>query len=59
MLGTGISGDLREPAATAARAINDADATVVAVDVPSGFDADGGDHADNGVEADHVVTFTT
>ncbi|MWV39745.1 NAD(P)H-hydrate dehydratase [Natrialba sp. INN-245] len=57
MLGTGISGDLREPAATAARAINDADATVVAVDVPSGFDADGGDHADNRVEADHVVTF--
>ncbi|MCU4925566.1 NAD(P)H-hydrate dehydratase [Halobacteria archaeon AArc-dxtr1] len=57
MLGTGISGDLREPAATAAAAINAADATVVAVDVPSGFDANAGDHADNGVEADHVVTF--
>ncbi|MFA9426518.1 NAD(P)H-hydrate dehydratase [Natronorubrum sp. A-ect3] len=57
MLGTGISGDLREPAATAAEAINAADATVVSVDVPSGFDADEGDHADNGVEADHVVTF--
>ncbi|MXV62430.1 NAD(P)H-hydrate dehydratase [Natronorubrum sp. JWXQ-INN-674] len=57
MLGTGISGDLREPAATAARAINESDATVVAVDVPSGFDADDGDHADNGVKADRVVTF--
>ncbi|SEP68018.1 NAD(P)H-hydrate dehydratase [Natrinema salaciae] len=57
MLGTGISGDLREPAATAAAAITEADATVVAVDVPSGFDADAGDHADNGVEADRVVTF--
>ncbi|MFA9416618.1 NAD(P)H-hydrate dehydratase [Natrinema sp. HArc-T2] len=57
MLGTGISGDLREPAATAAAAINTADATVVSVDVPSGFDADGGDHASNGVEADRVVTF--
>ncbi|WP_254769341.1 NAD(P)H-hydrate dehydratase [Salinilacihabitans rarus] len=57
MLGTGISGDLREPAATAARAINEADATVVAVDVPSGFDADAGEHAKNGVEADRVVTF--
>ncbi|QSW99476.1 NAD(P)H-hydrate dehydratase [Haloterrigena alkaliphila] len=57
MLGTGISGDLREPAATAAEAINAADATVVAVDVPSGFDADGGDHAANCVEADRVVTF--
>ena len=57
MLGTGISGDLREPAATAAEAINAADATVVAVDVPSGFDADAGDHADNSVEADRIVTF--
>ncbi|ELY82686.1 bifunctional ADP-dependent NAD(P)H-hydrate dehydratase/NAD(P)H-hydrate epimerase [Natrinema gari] len=57
MLGTGLSGDLREPAATAAAEINAADATVVAVDVPSGFDADGGDHAANGVEADRVVTF--
>ncbi|QLG48639.1 NAD(P)H-hydrate dehydratase [Natrinema halophilum] len=57
MLGTGISGDLREPAATAAWAINEADATVVAVDVPSGFDADQGDHAENRIEADHVVTF--
>ncbi|MFC4990175.1 NAD(P)H-hydrate dehydratase [Saliphagus infecundisoli] len=57
MLGTGISGELREPAATAAREINAADATVVSVDVPSGFDADEGESADNGVEADHVVTF--
>ncbi len=57
MLGTGISGDLREPVATAAEAIDGADATVVAVDVPSGFDADGGDHAENRVEADRVVTF--
>ncbi|WP_252698323.1 NAD(P)H-hydrate dehydratase [Natronosalvus vescus] len=57
MLGTGISGELREPAATAARQINESSATVVSVDVPSGFDADGGDHAVNGVDADHVVTF--
>ncbi|ELY53072.1 carbohydrate kinase [Natronococcus jeotgali DSM 18795] len=57
MLGTGISGELREPAATAAEAINAADATVVAVDVPSGFDADAGAVADNAVEADRVVTF--
>ncbi|NKE36484.1 NAD(P)H-hydrate dehydratase [Natronococcus sp. JC468] len=57
MLGTGISGELREPAATAAEAINAADATVVAVDVPSGFDANGGAVADNAVEADRVVTF--
>jgi len=57
MLGTGISGPLREPEATAAQEINDADATVVSVDVPSGLDAETGDLADNAVEADHVVTF--
>jgi len=57
MLGTGISGDLREPAATAAAAINDSDATVISVDVPSGLDTETGDLADNAVEPDHVVTF--
>ncbi|MFB6179398.1 MAG: NAD(P)H-hydrate dehydratase [Halorientalis sp.] len=57
MLGTGVTGALREPEATAARRINDADATVVAVDVPSGVNADTGEAAGAAVEADHVVTF--
>jgi NAD(P)H-hydrate epimerase len=57
MLGTGVTGALREPEATAARAINAAGATVVAVDVPSGVDADTGDADGIAVEADHVVTF--
>ncbi|SDM75173.1 NAD(P)H-hydrate epimerase [Halogranum gelatinilyticum] len=57
MLGTGITGSLREPEATAARAINDSDALVVAVDVPSGVDANTGEAAAGAVEADHVVTF--
>jgi len=57
MLGTGISGRLREPAATAAAALNASDATVVSVDVPSGLDCETGVLADNAVEADHVVTF--
>ena len=57
MLGTGIAGDLREPAATAAAAIDEADATVVAVDVPSGLDAETGATAPGAVTADHVVTF--
>jgi len=34
MLDTGISGDLREPARTAAEAINDHEATFLSVDVP-------------------------
>jgi len=42
IVGTGVTGALREPAATAARTISTADAPVVAVDVPSGVDADTG-----------------
>ena len=57
MLGTGVTGALREPEATAARVINASDATVLAVDVPSGVDADTGEAAGVAVDADHVVTF--
>ncbi|WP_058995441.1 bifunctional ADP-dependent NAD(P)H-hydrate dehydratase/NAD(P)H-hydrate epimerase [Haloarcula sp. CBA1127] len=57
MLGTGIDGDLREPAATAAQAMNESGATVLSVDVPSGLDAETGRLAENAVDADHVVTF--
>jgi NAD(P)H-hydrate epimerase len=57
MLGTGITGDLREPEASVARAINDAAAPVLAVDVPSGVDADSGAPGANAVDAEHVVTF--
>ncbi|WP_459192494.1 NAD(P)H-hydrate dehydratase [Halosimplex sp. J119] len=57
MLGTGISGDLREPERTAAAAINDSDAAVVSVDVPSGMNAETGELAETAVDADHVVTF--
>ena len=57
MLGTGISGALREPAATAAGAIDDSDATVVSVDVPSGLDAGTGTLPAGAVHPDRVVTF--
>jgi len=57
MLGTGVRGSLRQPAASAARGMNDGDAPVLSVDVPSGLDADTGELAANAVEADHVVTF--
>jgi NAD(P)H-hydrate epimerase len=57
MLGTGIQGSLREPAASAAHAMNDSDVPVLSVDVPSGLDADAGEIAANAVDPDHVVTF--
>jgi NAD(P)H-hydrate epimerase len=57
MLGTGVTGALREPERSAAAAINESGATVVAVDVPSGVDADTGEADDVAVDADRVVTF--
>ncbi|MCG1003408.1 MULTISPECIES: bifunctional ADP-dependent NAD(P)H-hydrate dehydratase/NAD(P)H-hydrate epimerase [Halobacterium] len=57
VLGTGVSGAPREPEASAIEAINDADAPAVAVDVPSGMDADTGETPGVAVDADRVVTF--
>ncbi|SDY42033.1 NAD(P)H-hydrate dehydratase [Halopenitus persicus] len=69
MLGTGVSGPLREPERTVAKRITEAasstasDATVIAVDVPSGVDADTGEVAAGpdgehvAVAADRIVTF--
>jgi len=57
MLGTGVTGALREPAATAASAINDASAPVLSVDVPSGLNAETGKHPEGAVDPDEVVTF--
>ncbi|MCF2241555.1 NAD(P)H-hydrate dehydratase [Halobacterium salinarum] len=57
LLGTGISGPPREPEATAIERINATDAPTVAVDVPSGLDADTGATPGSAVDADRVVTF--
>jgi ADP-dependent NAD(P)H-hydrate dehydratase / NAD(P)H-hydrate epimerase len=59
ILGTGFSGEPREPARSAITAINDAagDAVVFACDVPSGVDASTGEVADDAVRADATVTF--
>ena len=57
MLGTGITGPLREPERSVAQTLNDSGASVLAVDVPSGVDADTGAADGPAVEADHVVTF--
>jgi NAD(P)H-hydrate epimerase len=57
MLGTGVTGALREPEATAAGLLNETSAAVLSVDVPSGIDADTGAAEGVAVTADHVVTF--
>ncbi|HEX3978548.1 MAG TPA: NAD(P)H-hydrate dehydratase [Solirubrobacteraceae bacterium] len=58
ILGTGFSGEPREPARSAIAAINAAGAAVVcACDVPSGVDASTGEVDGDAVRADATVTF--
>jgi NAD(P)H-hydrate epimerase len=56
MLGTGVRGELREPFKSAIRVINESNAYVVAVDLPTGLDPDTGGYSDV-VKADLTVTF--
>ncbi|WP_288132375.1 NAD(P)H-hydrate dehydratase [Microbulbifer sp.] len=56
LLGTGFSGELRAPVDTAVAHINASAAPVLAVDIPSGLNADSG-AAGEAVQADLTVTF--
>ncbi|MDI1496006.1 MAG: NAD(P)H-hydrate epimerase [Cenarchaeum symbiont of Oopsacas minuta] len=57
ILGTGITGDIREPYASAISSINRSDALKLAIDVPSGLDPDTGRESNVVVKADMTVTF--
>ncbi|GIX29949.1 MAG: bifunctional NAD(P)H-hydrate repair enzyme [Porticoccaceae bacterium] len=57
LLGTGLKGPPREPFAAAIREINGSGLAVVAVDVPSGLDADAGRPLGEVVRAAVTVTF--
>ncbi len=56
IFGTGVHGKIHEPESTAIDLINESDAFVVSVDVPSGFDPDGCEF-EKCVHADLTVTF--
>jgi NAD(P)H-hydrate epimerase len=56
VLGTGIKGELREPAATAVRLMNELEAPVVAVDVPTGVNPTTGEVAGEAVRAEVTVS---
>jgi len=56
IFGTGIKGNIKEPESTAIDLINGSDAFVISVDVPSGFDPDGGKF-EKAVQADLTLTF--
>jgi NAD(P)H-hydrate epimerase len=57
ILGTGISGKIREPHASAIDLINKSKAFKLALDVPSGLDPDTGNTNDKCVKADLTITF--
>ncbi|MEA1985121.1 MAG: NAD(P)H-hydrate dehydratase [Euryarchaeota archaeon] len=56
ILGTGVKGHIREPESTLIDLINNSDAHVIAVDIPSGVDPDGGSF-EKAVHADVTLTF--
>jgi len=57
ILGTGISGEIREPHASAIAFINESIKNIVSVDVPSGLNPDTGETNQVCVKADMTVTF--
>lgn len=57
ILGTGISGDIREPYSSAIEYINGASCYKLAVDVPSGMDPQTGGTANTSTRCDMTVTF--
>ncbi|TLX94732.1 MAG: NAD(P)H-hydrate epimerase [Thaumarchaeota archaeon] len=57
ILGTGVSGKIREPYASAMDLINKSPAFKLALDVPSGMDPDTGNVDDKCVKADVTITF--
>lgn len=57
LLGTGLSGAVREPYAQAIRMLNQSGLPVLAVDIPSGLHADNGARLGVAVRADLTVTF--
>ncbi|AUX09974.1 ADP-dependent NAD(P)H-hydrate dehydratase [Halalkaliarchaeum desulfuricum] len=61
ILGTGVTGALREPERSVVELLGDLEAPVLSVDVPTGIDPDTGDRLGGtdgvAIDADHVVTF--
>lgn len=57
ILGIGVQGAVRSPALEAIEWINESEAPVLSIDVPSGLNADTGEVANCAVRADKTVTF--
>lgn len=57
LLGTGSKGKLREPILQAVKYINSLNAIKIAIDVPTGIDADSGKIFNDAIKADITITF--
>ena len=57
ILGTGISGEIKEPYASAIKYINNSNCFKIAVDIPSGVNPDNGKTTNIFVQSDMTVTF--
>jgi len=57
LLGTGLSGEVRDPIRSLIKLINSTDVPVVAIDIPSGLCADTGAVLGAAVKASHTISF--
>jgi NAD(P)H-hydrate epimerase len=57
LFGTGLTGPMRSPFDRVITLINASTARVLAVDIPSGLDADSGERLGPTIRAEHTVTF--
>ncbi len=57
LLGTGLTGDVREPIKSVIHLINSNEIPVVAIDIPSGLCANTGAVLGDAVKADHTISF--
>lgn len=57
LLGTGVTGKIREPLSSAIDKINQSKAYVLAIDVPSGLDPTTGEPSNKCIEANATITF--
>lgn len=57
LLGTGLTGEVREPFYSLIKKINSANKYVYAVDIPSGVNSNNGEVLNTAVKADKTVTF--
>ena len=57
LLGTGTSGEIKEPIASAIKGTNDSTAFKVAVDIPTGINPDAGEAANKAINPDLIITF--